>query len=145
MIRYCKRSATSIFRATSAFLAFLLASPAFAQSPFPTTVSTKSVAIAISSATTTELIPAVTNQSVGITAINVVASGAGNFKLVYGTGTNCGTEPPGLTGYYPLTTTAGIAMGSGIGLLLLVPRGNAVCAVTSAAVTISGFISYTQF
>lgn len=123
----------------------LLASPALAQSPFPSTVSEKSAAISITSATTTQLIPAISSESIGITAFNIIASGSGNIKLVYGTGTNCGTGQTDLTGNYPLAASSGISSGAGIGLVLIAPPGNAVCAVTSAAVTMAGSIAFVQF
>lgn len=126
-------------------LALAVSSPALAQSPFPSTVSTKSVAISIAAATTTQLIPAATNQSIGLTAISVVAGAAGNIKFVYGTGTNCGTGTTDLTGTYNLTTNVGFSIGSGIGLLLLVPPSQAVCAVTSTTANMAGFLAYTQF
>ena len=54
-----------------------------------------------------------------------------------------GTTP--LTGAYGLTAQFGIAKGNGLGPVLVVPAGNALCAVTSAAVQMSGSVCFTQF
>jgi hypothetical protein len=63
----------------------------------------------------------------------------------YGTGTACATGTTVLTGPYNLTAQAGIAKGSGLGPVLVVPVGDALCVLTSAAVQMSGSVSYTQF
>ena len=118
---------------------------ALAQSPYPTLVSTTSVPIAISTATTTQLIALATNKSIAITSINVVAAGTGNIQFVYGTGSSCGTGTTNLTGNYNLTAQAGFAFGDGIAPVLIIPPGNALCAVTSASVGIAGSVSYAQF
>jgi hypothetical protein len=123
----------------------LFGSIAFAQSPFPTVVSTRSAAIAISTATTTELVPLVAGQAIAVTSFNVVAGGTGNFQLVYGTGTACATGATAVTGNYNLIAQAGLAIGSGVAPILILPPGKALCATTSAAVDMSGSISYAQF
>jgi hypothetical protein len=49
-------------------------------------------------------------------------------------------RPTPLTGAYGLAAQFSIAKGNA-----LVPAGNALCALTSAAVQMSGSVSYTQF
>lgn len=120
-------------------------SASFAQSTFNAIVTQASAAIAISSATTTKLITGVTGKYVYITALNVIAAGTGNIQFVYGTGTNCGTGTTNLTGNYNLTAQAGLAQGSGVGPIIVVPAGVDVCATTSAAVGMAGVIGYAQF
>jgi sulfate permease, SulP family len=46
---------------------------------------------------------------------------------------------------YPLTAQQGIAKGNGLGPVLIVPAGNGLCALTSAAIQMSGSLAYTQF
>jgi hypothetical protein len=75
----------------------------------------------------------------------VMAGGTGNITLEYGTGSNCGTGTTALTGAYPLTAQQGIAKGNGLGPVLIAPSGNALCALTSAAIQMSGSLAYTQF
>lgn len=104
-----------------------------------------SAAISVSTATTTQLVALSSGQLIYVTSFDVIAGGTGNITFVYGTGTNCGTGTTSLTGAYNLTAQAGIAKGSGIGPVLVVPSGNALCVTTSAAVQMSGSVSYTQF
>jgi hypothetical protein len=104
-----------------------------------------SVPINISTATTTQLVALQANQTIYITSWDVMAGGTGNFTLEYGTGTTCGTGTTTLTGAYPLIAQAGVAKGDGLGPILIVPPGNALCALTSASVQYSGSLSYAQF
>jgi hypothetical protein len=104
-----------------------------------------SAPINISTATTTQLVAAATGKAIYVTAWDVIAGGTGNITLEYGTGTNCGTGTSALTGAYNLTAQTGIAKGNGLGPVLVVPAGSALCALTSAAVQMSGSVSYTQF
>ncbi|HTZ67921.1 MAG TPA: hypothetical protein VMB83_10730 [Roseiarcus sp.] len=104
-----------------------------------------SVPINISTATTTQLVGASTGKSIYVTAWDVIAAGTGNITLEYGTGSNCGTGTTALTGTYSLTAQFGIAKGNGLGPVLVVPSGNALCVLTSAAAPMSGSLSYTQF
>jgi hypothetical protein len=104
-----------------------------------------SVAINVSTATTTQLVALSGSTVIYVTSYDVIAGGTGNITFVYGTGASCGTGTTSLTGAYPLTAQAGIAKGSGIGTILKVPAGNALCITTSAAVQMSGSVSYRQF
>ena len=102
-----------------------------------------SVPISISTATTTLLVAASGSTAIYVTSWDVIANGTGNFTLEYGTGSSC-TGTHALTGAYPLTAQTGISKGSGVGPVLFVPASNALCAVTSAAVQMSGSVSYNQ-
>ena len=72
-----------------------------------------------------------------------MAAGTTSLTWEVGTGTNCGTGTTALTGAYPLTAQQGAAKGNGQGLVWLVPPGNELCALNSAAIQVSGSISYT--
>ena len=109
------------------------------------TQASASVPINVSTATTTQLVALSGGTQIRVTSFDVIAGGTGNITFVYGTGTNCGTGTTPLTGTYPLTAQAGIAKGSGLGPILTVPSGNALCVTTSAAVQMSGSVSYTQY
>lgn len=104
-----------------------------------------SVAINISTATTTQLVALSSGKKIYVTSWDVVAGGTGAITLEYGTGSNCGTGTTVLTGAYALTAQTGIAKGMGLGPILVVPASNALCAVTSAATQMSGSLSYAQF
>ncbi len=107
--------------------------------------ASNSVAISTAAATTTQLIGLVSGKTIFVTSWDVIAAGTTNVTLVYGTGTNCGTGTTSLTGAYPLIAQAGIAKGNGTGNVLVVPRGNALCITNSAAIQVSGAVSYAQF
>jgi hypothetical protein len=104
-----------------------------------------SAAISMNTATTTQIIALSGSTKIYVTSYDVISAGTANVTFVYGTGSNCGTGQTALTGAYPLTAQAGIAKGSGLGPVLVVPAGNALCVTDSAAVQISGSVAYTQF
>lgn len=111
----------------------------------PAIQASNSVAIDIAAATTTELVALTTGKTIFVTSWDVMAAGTGNFTLVYGTGTACGTGTTSLTGAYPLIAQAGISKGNGTGVVLALPIGNALCATTSTTVQFSGSVSYVKF
>lgn len=117
-----------------------------AASPFPVSGNViqadSSIRINIASATTTQLVALTSGKSIYITNFNVIAGGTGNITLEYGTGSSCATGTTTLTGAYPLIAQAGISNGVGLGPVLIVPASNALCAVTSAGVQMSGSLSY---
>lgn len=104
-----------------------------------------SVAINVSTATTTQLVALSGSTKIYVTSYDVIAAGTGNITFEYGTGTACATGTTALTGAYNLTAQAGIAKGNGIGAVLVVPAGNALCVLTSAGVQMSGSVSFQQF
>jgi hypothetical protein len=104
-----------------------------------------SAPISISTATTTQLVAASGSTNIYVTGWDVISSGADNFQLEYGTGTNCGTGTTALTGLYNLAAQAGVARGGNLGVVYKLPAGAALCAVTTAATQMSGSVSYTQF
>lgn len=104
-----------------------------------------SAIINASTATTTQLVALTSTQKIYITAWDVIAAGTGTIKLVYGTGSSCGTGTTDLTPAYSLVAQAGLTKGSGLGPILVVPASNALCVTTSAAVGMQGTVSYTKF
>lgn len=103
------------------------------------------VAINVSSATTTQIVGLSGSTKIYVTGLTVIAGGTGNITLVYGTGTNCGTGTTSLSGAMPLVANSGLSIGGGLGAVLMVPAGQALCVTTSAAVQYSGFVTYAQF
>jgi hypothetical protein len=104
-----------------------------------------SLPINLSTATTAQLVAAVSGKAIYVTSWDVIAGGTTNFTFEYGTGTNCTAGTTALTGPYGLVAQFGAAKGSGLGPVLVVPAGNALCAVNSATVQVSGSLAYTQF
>lgn len=138
------------FAATPTFNCGTGCFPAPTAAPLPvssigTGQADNSLPINISTGATVQIVPASGSLAVYITGWDVIAGGTGNFTLVYGTGSNCGTGQQPLTGAYPLVAQAGIARGSGNGTILKAPAGSAICAINSAAVQMSGSISFRQF
>ena len=109
--------------------------------------SAHSIPINISTATTTSLVATSGSKAIYVTAWDVVAGGTGNITLEYGTqsSTPCDTGTTALTGAYNLVAQAGISKGNGMGVVLFIPSGKQLCALTSAAVQMSGSVTYTQF
>lgn len=111
----------------------------------PGVQAASSVKIDTASAATVQLVALSSGQIIYVTSWDIISAGTTVVKLLYGTGSNCGTGATDLTGPYPLVAQAGIAKGNGLGLILFVPKGNAICISNSAAVQISGSLSYSQF
>lgn len=111
----------------------------------PAVASSNSKAISTASATTVELLPLVANKNIYVTSFNIVSAGTTTYKFVYGTGTACGTGTTDLTGAYTLIANGYVSSGNGLGIVLLVPPGNALCATNSQAIQISGSFAYAQY
>lgn len=107
--------------------------------------SYSSVKIDNATAVTVELVALDAAKTIFVTSFNVVSAGTGTIKFVYGTGTACGTGTTDLTGAYNLTANGYVSVGSGLGAVLAVPKGNALCITTTGAVQRSGSVSYSQF
>jgi hypothetical protein len=104
-----------------------------------------SVPINISTATTTQLVAGISGKAIYVTAWDLIAAGTTSFTFEYGTGANCAVGTTALTGPYGLVAQFGATKGGGLGPVLVVPAGNTLCAVNSAAVQVSGSLAYTQF
>ncbi len=109
----------------------------------------QSIAINVSSATTTQLVPLLAGASIYVCSgyLNQV-NGTGSLGLEYGTGTNCGTGTKELNGPILASTAAsGVTTTSldGIdGNQFFVPAGNALCAISTGTIKQTGYISYVQ-
>lgn len=108
-------------------------------------VAPASAAITTASAATSQIVALSGSTKIYVTSFDFMAAGTTNVTLVYGSGTNCATGLTALTGVYPLIPQTGISKGSGIGAVLVVPAGKALCITNSAAIQVSGSVSYQQF
>lgn len=127
-------------------LLLCLASPVAAQQQsvfVPATMA--SIPITISTATTTRLVTGVSNKSIYVTAVDVIASGTGSIQFIAGTGATCGTGTVTITGNYALTAQVGFTKATGNGVVWVVPQNLSLCAVTSAGVGMPGSLSYAIF
>jgi hypothetical protein len=103
-------------------------------------VSDTTAPITMSTATTTQMIALSGSTRTWIDNLSIISAGATNVTLVYGTGTNCATSPSNLSGAYPLAANTGLVLQR-----IVVPAGQALCVTNSAAIQISGHVTYTQF
>lgn len=111
----------------------------------PLMVSDGSIAISVATNSTTQLVALNANKKIYVTAYLLQSAGTASVSFVYGTGTNCGTGTTVLTGTFAMTAQGWLAQGSGLGAILEIPIGNALCIVDSASVQISGHLSYAQY
>ena len=134
-----------MMRLLAVLVAVVWAAGAHAQTVTISPTATNTVAISIASGTTTLLVAAQPGQRIYVTSVDVIAAGTGNIQFEYGTGATCGGGTTNLTGNYNLVAQVGFTKGTGVGPIWVIPAGNALCAVTNAAVGMAGSISYAQF
>ena len=104
-----------------------------------------SALLVVSTATTAQMIALASGKSIYVCALAINGGGATTAKLVYGTGTNCGTGQTNLTPAFTLALASTVSLGSGVGYLTKTSSGNALCVTNSAAVAANVFVAYTQF
>jgi hypothetical protein len=131
--------------------------PALAQSQADpcqsSAVAKSSVAVAISSATTTQLVALQPGMTVYVCGFSI-AAGAGtnpSIKFEYGTGTTCGTGTTVLTGAMATGVTVSTTAPGPIftysppSTAFKTPAANALCVVTAgASVNVQGFVTFVQ-
>lgn len=98
-----------------------------------------------SSSGSKQLVALSSGKTVYICGYNMVASGTVSVKLLYGTGTNCGTGSTDMTDAYDLTAQNGIVDHPGEYNGLKTAVSNALCVNLSAAVKVAGGVYWTQF
>lgn len=124
-------------------LLLLLSAPALAQQSVFVPATTNSVAIVGGITTGLRIVTGVAGKSIYVTSINLVGVATSVVAFVNGTGTNCGTGTASLTGAMGLGATT-LASGSGYGTILVVPPGNDLCIIITAAVA-PGWLAYSIF
>lgn len=109
-------------------------------------VCQNSVAINMNTATTAQLVALVSAKRIYVCSLSLMAAGTTNVTITSGTGAACASTPAVITGPYPMTTTSGpVNMAAGYGYLFRTTSAYALCITNSAAVQISGFLSYAQY
>lgn len=108
---------------------------------------------AFSSATTTQIIPAVAGAQTYICGITLEDAGrattANTSTIEYGTkvSTDCDTGATALAGPITGSLTAGtptFVQHAGFGTQIVAPAGNQVCIATTQTTAVNGFVSYVQ-
>jgi len=121
--------------AASLFLICAFATVAFANPCFDPGAQVQSVAVAVSSATTTQLLPVVTNASYTLCGFSLSLTGTTpTAQFEYGTGTVC-TGTHAITGAYAASTSIYGYIGEGL-------ASNGICLVSGGTPTVQGELSY---
>lgn len=135
-----------------------LLAPAFAAStpdPCVSINSKNSVAISVSSATTTQLVALTAGHGIFVCGFTMTIAGsattAATAQLEYAPNASCASSTTALTGTFGSndaavsTTPTQVSYGNGGATVLFVPPGNALCIVTAGnAVLTSGAVTYVQ-
>jgi hypothetical protein len=98
-----------------------------------------SAVVNITDGSTLEIVPLTAGQRVYICPSSVTSGVAGTFKLVTGTGVNCGSGQSDLTGVFTTAVGTPIPIPQGI----KVPAGQAVCGVATGVLSsVNGVVVY---
>lgn len=106
--------------------------------------SLQDVSISLASAATTQVVALTSGQVIYVCGYDFMAAGTVNVTFQQGTGTNCGTGTSAKSGSYPLVAQTGIARPNTGAVQWKVASGNALCITLSAAVQVSGILSYVK-
>ena len=110
----------------------------------PLLQATASAAVSTSSAATLQVVAASGSTVIRVMQWQLVTTLANNVTWESGdTGGAC-ANPVALTGAMPFAANGGASAGSGLGPILVLPSGKALCMLTSAATQISGSVAYMQ-
>lgn len=93
---------------------------------------------------TNEIVALTASQVIIVCSYKWVVGGATSLSWTRGTGTDCGTGTTAVEGAQPYAANGGVAESNGGAPLFVVPAGNALCLVSSAAVTQGGRVSYVK-
>ncbi len=102
-----------------------------------------SVTVAISTATTTQLVALSSGKTVYVCGFTASIGATTTVALEYGTGSSCGTGTTALTGVFAPATGAVLSLG-GSGYKTATIASNALCAVSTGTGGINGVLSYVQ-
>lgn len=111
------------------------------QSPW---AAKSSVPVAISTATTTQLVALSGTTKVYVCGLNATVGATTTIGLNYGTGASCGTGTTALTGVLAPATGTMINIGGGEATAVSSAAGNALCAVSTGTGGINGVLTYVQ-
>lgn len=103
-----------------------------------------SIPISTAAAATSQLIALISGKAIHVCGFTIVGAGATNVTFEYGTGATCGTGTTVLTGAMPLAANTSVNVQANQEVFRA-PAGNALCMINSAAIQVSGFLSYAQY
>jgi hypothetical protein len=103
-----------------------------------------SVAIDTASSGNVELVALTSSQIVYVCGYDVQAHGTVGVQFIYGTGTACATGETNLTGVYNLEAREGLVRSNGGAVQFKTAASNALCIELSAAIQVSGVLTYVK-
>jgi hypothetical protein len=106
-------------------------------------VTKSSVSVAISTATTTQLVALSAGKVVYACGFTASVGATTTAQFEYGTGTTCGTGTTVLTGAFAPATGAVLGL-SGEGSRFATPAGNALCVLSTGTGGINGVLTFVQ-
>jgi hypothetical protein len=116
-----------------------------AMSPNNVPVATAQALLNDSVSTALQIVALSGSTKIYVTSFSIVASVAENVKFVTGTGSNCATGQTDMTSNMAFSANGGIARGGGMGPVLVVPAGQALCVLASTTGPTAVDVSYAQF
>lgn len=105
---------------------------------------TNTVAVSVTAAATTEIVPLTSAQVVRICSVALSMSAAGTLQFRYGTGTNCATGITNLSGVMTMATGTPLTIAEPVSGALRAPAGQAVC-ITAATGNVTGWVTYAKY
>jgi hypothetical protein len=107
----------------------------------PNTVTT--TVINSSSSGDVQVVAASGSQSIYITNYLLFSSGTTTAQFDYGTGSNCASGTTTVDGPISLIAQTGVSAGSGLGAVIAIPSGNALCLnLGTGSVQVGGHVSW---
>ena len=103
-----------------------------------------SVAISTAAASTISLVAETALQRISVCSFVLNGAGATTAKFVRGTGATCGTGTADVTGAMKLIDGSSIPHGDGSGVVFRLPVGERLCLTNSAAIQVSGVLTYAK-
>lgn len=103
--------------------------------------NTSQLAVSVSSSGNNELVALTSAQTIYVCDLTLIADGAVDVQLIYGTGTACGTGETNMSGVMKLTA-AGSGWTHDYGGRLKTAEANALCLELSGAVAVNGILTY---
>jgi hypothetical protein len=101
-------------------------------------------AISESTAATNEIVALNGSDLIYVCSYKWVTTAANSLNWTRGTGTDCATGPAAIEGAQPFAANGGVVESGGGHPLFVVPAGNALCLVSSAATAHGGRVSYVR-
>ncbi len=91
-----------------------------------------------------QLVALKAGNSIRICGFGFFAGGTSSGKLIYGTGSTCGTGAADITPAFPFTINTSLVYAADYFQGFAAPPGNALCVTLGASAKLTGFVTYSQ-